>query len=193
MGSFFCIATKFFGGEADTVHKAIGGVSDAAHGHERSAFNSLASASAAARQQTSEPVHPRNRTERSENGRRSVSPSRLITSHESNIPFALYMTLVSTHILPSLIAYVSTKLPRQSETHRGKVVLSGNFHPSFARRRKEGRKRRDNNDNPHESGAKKCAARRVLTLCHFLGSGRPLPLSSPPILVKIPISMLEDD
>ena len=29
LGSFFCIATKFFGGEADTVHKAIGGGGDA--------------------------------------------------------------------------------------------------------------------------------------------------------------------
>ena len=28
LGSFFCIATKFFGGEADTVHKAIGGGGD---------------------------------------------------------------------------------------------------------------------------------------------------------------------
>ena len=87
-GSFFCIATKFFGGEraseADTMHKAIGGGggggdddaarTDADMSAERSAFNSLAAAVAAAatahaRQQTSEPVHPRNRTERSENGR----------------------------------------------------------------------------------------------------------------------------
>ena len=94
LGSFFCIATKFFGGEADTVHKAIGvgGVSDAAHGHERSAFNSLASAAStsAARQQTSEPVHPRNRTERSENGRGGRCPHRgssLPIRVTSSLPF----------------------------------------------------------------------------------------------------------
>ena len=83
-GSFFCIATKFFGGEraseADTMHKAIGGGggggdddaarTDADMSAERSAFNSLSAAHAIhPDKQTSEPVHPRNRTERSEDER----------------------------------------------------------------------------------------------------------------------------